>query len=92
MELILQRKKRRIKIGLAIGHNFVCIYYTYSPPMVDFIAEHDNLRAIVRISLLPVAGMSLVALKIGPVSTIALMLIFMICFVGLIWFRQKYKE
>jgi len=29
--------------------------------MVDFIAEHDSLRAIVRISLLPVAGMSLVA-------------------------------
>jgi len=75
-----------------IGRTFVKAYYKYSPPMADFIAKHDSLRAMVRISLLPVVGVSWIALKIGPVSTVALMLIFISCFVGLVWFRRRYKE
>jgi hypothetical protein len=75
-----------------IGRMFVKAYYKYSPPMADFIAEHDSLRAIVRISLLPVVGVSWIVLKIGPLSTVALMLIFISCFVGLVWFRPRYEE
>jgi len=75
-----------------IGRTFVKAYYKYSPPMADFIAKHDSLRSMVRISLLPVVGVSWIALKIGPVSTVALMLIFISCFVGLVWFRRRYKE
>ena len=72
-----------------IGRVFVHAYYKYSPPMADFIAKHDSLRAMVRISLLPVVGVSWIALKIGPLSTVALMLIFISCFVGLVWFRRR---
>ncbi len=75
-----------------IGRTFVKAYYKYSPPMADFIAKHDSLRAMVRISLLPVVGVSWIALKIGPLSTVALMLILFSCFVGIVWFRWKYKE
>jgi hypothetical protein len=74
-----------------IGRTFVKAYYKYSPPMADFIAKHDSLRAMVRISLLPVVGVSWIALKIGPISTVALMLFFISCFVGLVWFRRRYK-
>jgi Ni/Fe-hydrogenase subunit HybB-like protein len=31
-------------------------YYKYSPPVANFIAKHDSLRAMVRISLLPIVG------------------------------------
>ena len=79
-------------IGNTVGDSFVRLYYTYSPPIANFIAEHDILRAIVRISLLPVAGVSWIALKTDPLSTVALMLIFISCFVGLVWFRRRYKE
>jgi hypothetical protein len=75
-----------------IGRTFVKAYYKYSPPMADFIAKHDSLRAMVRISLLPVVGVSWIVLKIGPLSTVALMLIFISCFVGLVWFRPRYEE
>ena len=34
-----------------IGRSFVKAYYKYSPPMADFIAKHDSLRAMVRIGL-----------------------------------------
>jgi len=75
-----------------IGRTFVKAYYKYSPPMADFIAKHDSLRAMVRISLLPIVGVSWIALKIGPVSIVALMFIFISCFVGLVCFRRRYKE
>ncbi len=61
--------------------------------MADFIAKHDCLRAVVRTSLFPVVGISWVALKIGPVSTMALMLFFSISLVGFVClFRKKVKN
>ncbi len=90
MKLILQRRKRRIKNWITIGHNFVCIYYNYSPPMVDFIAEHDSLRAMVRISLLPVVCVNWIVLRIGSLSTVALMLIFISLGLPFLQFCKKW--
>ncbi|MEA1946583.1 MAG: CFI-box-CTERM domain-containing protein [Thermodesulfobacteriota bacterium] len=89
---ILRDFRDRFLLGNTVGKIFVRLYYTYSPPMADFIAKHDSLRTMVRISLLPVVGVSWIALKIGLVSTVALMLIFISCFVGFVWFRRRYKE
>ena len=89
---ILRDFRDRFLIGNTVGKSFVSFYYSYSPPIADFIAEHDGLRAMVRTSLLPVVGASWIALKIGSLSTVALMLIFISCFVGFVWFRQRYKE
>ena len=75
-----------------IGCMFVKAYYKYSPPMADFIAKHDTLKTIVRWGLAPLIAVSWITLKIGPVSTLALMLIFISCFGGHIWCRQRYKE
>jgi len=89
---ILRKFRDRFLLSNTAGKIFVRLYYTYSPPMADFIAKNDRLRAMVRISLLPVVGVSWIALKIGPVATAALMLIFISCFIGLVWFRRKYKQ
>jgi hypothetical protein len=89
---ILRDFRDRFLIGNTVGDGFVRLYYTYSPPMADFIAKYDSLRAMVRISLLPVVGVSYFALKIGPLSTVALILFFISCFVGLVCFRRRYKE
>ena len=40
------------------GKKFVKAYYTLSPPVADFIAQHETLRTAVRISLMPLVGMS----------------------------------
>jgi len=58
--------------------------------MDDFIVDHDSLKATVRTSLLPFQGESRIALKIGPVSAVALMLLFVSSFVGLVWHRRRY--
>jgi hypothetical protein len=44
------------------------------------------------LGLAPLIGVSWIALKIGPLSIVALMLIFISCFVGLVLFRWRYKE
>lgn len=89
---ILREFRDSLQLNNSIGKSFVRIYYTYSPPIADFIAKHNNLRAITRLSLLPVVGMSWVALKLGLFSTLAMMvfLIFGIMYFSL--FRKKLKK
>ena len=40
------------------GQKFVSLYYTYSPPIADYIAEHEFLKKVVRGLLLPLIGLS----------------------------------
>ena len=86
---ILRDFRDHFLLGDTVGDSFVRLYYTYSPPIADFIAKYDSLRAIVRISLLPVVGVSWIALKIGPVSTVALMFFFAFGLIGIIRVRKK---
>jgi len=44
------------------GSAFVDAYYRLSPPIADFIAVHDTLRAAVRVGLMPAVGAGYVAL------------------------------
>jgi hypothetical protein len=87
--VILREFRDHILLKSGIGKTFVQFYYKYSPPMADFIAEHANMRAIVRVSLLPIVGMSWLAMKIGLVSTIALMLLFAFGLISLVRVRKK---
>jgi hypothetical protein len=61
-----------------MGKIFVDLYYTYSPPVADFIANHDTLQAFVRWSLIPLVGMSWMALHLGSAITIALTLLLLV--------------
>ena len=89
---ILRDFRDRFLLHNSAGKGFIGLYYAYSLKMTDFISKHDNLRAIVRISLLPVVGFSWIALKLGAVSAIALMIFLISCLGGLVWFRRKKNE
>jgi hypothetical protein len=89
---ILKNFRDNVLLTNSIGKMFVDFYYNYSPPIADFIANHDNLRSMVRLSLLPVVGLSWIALELGPAATMVLMLICCICVIGMISFtRKKFK-
>ncbi len=69
---VLREFRDRFLLTNTAGKSFVRLYYTYSPPVADFITRYDNLQTAVRWALLPLAGMSGVAMYLGPAATMAL--------------------
>ncbi|RZB30244.1 MAG: hypothetical protein SRB1_02524 [Desulfobacteraceae bacterium Eth-SRB1] len=65
-----------------LGHAFVDTYYKYSPPIAGFIADHDALRAVVRVGLMPAVGASYVALHTTPAQKILIMFLMFGLFAG----------
>jgi len=78
---VLREMRDRFLLTNSLGKTLLDFYYTYSPVAADFIAGHAGLRAIVRVGLLPLVGVSWIALKMGPVSTFCLIIL---CSIGLI--------
>ena len=62
---LLRNFRDRVLITSGLGRSFVAWYYRISPPIADFIAGKDDLRALVRIMLLPAVAFSALALRIG---------------------------
>ncbi|UCD89983.1 MAG: hypothetical protein JSW04_00630, partial [Desulfobacterales bacterium] len=69
-----------------IGKLFVAFYYKHSPNLAEVIEKYAKLKAAVRISLLPIVGASWVALKLGPIATMAILIL--LC-TGFIKSRRK---
>jgi len=90
--MLLRQFRDSFLLTNSVGKALVRLYYIYSPPIADFIDKHDNLRAMARVSLLPVVGVSWVALKIGPVYSLALMLLLCSVLIGFVGFRWKFKK
>lgn len=67
-----------------IGQAFVKTYYRYSPPVADFIAEHDTLRAVVRVGLAPLVAMSYVALHTTLAQKMVMVLLTISLLAGLV--------
>ena len=89
---ILCESRDRFLLRNSVGKRFVRLYYTYSPPIAQFISNHNSLKAIVRLSLLPFIGLSWLSLKIGFLSTMACGFFFVSGFIGTLWFIKKCKN
>jgi hypothetical protein len=74
-----------------VGKALVEFYYKYSPPIADYIAKNANLRAIVRLGLLPVVGICWATLELGLFTTIALIFFCIIGLIRLISFIRRKK-
>jgi hypothetical protein len=72
---VLREFRDRFLLTNRAGQAFVDLYYKYSPPVADFIAEHDILRALVRWALLPLVGFSWIAVGQSPVVAMAILML-----------------
>jgi hypothetical protein len=83
---LLRRFRDLYLMPYKIGRVFVNAYYAYSPPMADFIADHNTLRTMVRWSLLPLVGLSWMLLHFGLTPT--LLLLFLMSSTMLVFYRK----
>ena len=72
-----------------LGSAFVRAYYRYSPPLARTIADHQALRAAVRVSLLPVVAMAYLSLTAGPGSVLLPLALGLILAGGLLAARTR---
>jgi len=54
--IVLQIFRDRYLLSNVLGQTFVNAYYRFSPPLAEFISQHDALRAVVRVALYPLVG------------------------------------
>ena len=89
---LLREFRDRFLLNSKVGRTFITLYYTYSSPLAEFIANHDSLQSIVRLSLLPLVGMSWVALNYGHVFILMILLLFGTCIMGFMVFRKRFNK
>lgn len=51
--MVLRKFRNKHLLTNPAGRAFVKFYYAYSPPMADYIAQHESLRLLTRIALTP---------------------------------------
>lgn len=69
--VVLRHFRDNVLMKSSPGRSFVKLYYTYSPPVADFIYEHDSLRLLTRWALTPL----IFAVKY-PLALLALPVVF----------------
>jgi hypothetical protein len=90
--MVLREFRDRFLLTNTVGTACVGFYYIYSPPVADFIARNETLQAAVRLSLLPVVGVSWISLKFGTVTTLVLIILLGSGLIGLAGFRRKFRK
>jgi filamentous hemagglutinin family protein len=80
----LRAFRDRFLLTHSAGRAFVAFYYEHSPALANYISRHDGLRAAVRVCLLPLIGMSWVALNLGSFIALFVLLLLLVGTVGLL--------
>ena len=75
-----------------MGTKFVEAYYRFSPPIAEYIAEHDSLRSVTRIGIAPLVGFSFLAINYGMMVALAILFSVLTLIVGGTCFIVKTRE
>tara|TARA_Y100000294_G_scaffold177286_1_gene202159 strand:- start:486 stop:1832 length:1347 start_codon:yes stop_codon:yes gene_type:complete len=89
---ILREFRDRFMLVHRTGRFFVSAYYKHSPSVADFIAQNTSARAITRIALLPVVGISWVFLELGGFTISIIMILFTFGLIFIFRFRNRSKR
>jgi hypothetical protein len=80
--VILREFRDTVLLPTGVGRSFVAWYYRLSPPIADTIRSNEELKAGIRLLLVPVIAFSFVSLKAG--LSVATMAAFLSAFITLV--------
>jgi hypothetical protein len=72
--ILLRKFRNEFLLTNKLGKNFVDFYYQHSPKFASFISDHNLLKGIVRIALLPVLAVAYTAIHFQVVLPILLII------------------
>ena len=72
-----------------LGRTLVTTYYKHAPPLAQFIAKHERVRAVVRIGLMPLVGVSYSMLHFGPLITFTMLMVLLAIPIFLVSFYRR---
>jgi len=65
VKILTEFRDRRL-VTNSIGRGILDAYYTFSPPVADYLHKHPFARAVVRYALIPITGIAYISLYIHP--------------------------
>ncbi|MBF0262119.1 MAG: Ig-like domain-containing protein, partial [Magnetococcales bacterium] len=86
---LLREFRDRYLLTNALGSWFVEQYYTHSPVAADWLREHDAVKPVVRVLLLPLIGLSWLLLTGSMPAALGLMLLMIAAPVAMIGWRRR---
>jgi hypothetical protein len=90
---ILSQFRDKILLPTQLGQAAIVSYYKHSPPLADYIASHNNLKRLVRWSLLPIIVLCWFALKLDLWATLSTFILLQCLIVSIpIAFRRRQKH
>ena len=72
---ILRSFRDTFLIPNSIGRSFIAWYYRVSPAIADRLRHNETMKAVARIFLLPLVGVSYLCLKVGMINSIFILLL-----------------
>ncbi|MBA7709639.1 hypothetical protein ES703_118561 [subsurface metagenome] len=86
---VLRDFRDRYLMTNELGRALVNLYYRYSPSFAEIIAEHRVLKIAVQVNLMPLVILSVSMVHLGPVDTVAMLLIIFMAPIFLVSLRTK---
>jgi hypothetical protein len=89
--LLLQKFRDQLLLRIEPGRSFVHLYYKYSPPLADYIAESQALRSIVQLTLLPLLALAWFLIEASIFQQFFLLILGLSLAAGL-WYRHQSRS
>jgi len=87
--IILREFRDRFLSKHSAGKAFIEFYYRHSPSLAKRILRNSHLQSMVRISLLPLVGLSWAVLKGGPLTAAAAILLLFAGIIAVVRFKRN---
>ena len=88
---LLKKFRDQYLLTNSLGTAFVQNYYQYSPPVAEYIAEHESLRYVVRLALYPLIGFAYFMIETGFMIKISSIALFLLLTLGSLAVRSQLR-